>query len=224
MSKEITNTMLLAGMFLFLFGLAEMLYHSLKIKAEVTRKIVHIGTGLLTMLFPVMLRNHWFVLLLCASFAIILLLSLQFNLLPSINAINRISYGSLLYPVAVYGCYRAYNYFHNNLIFFYLPVLTMAICDPAAAFFGKRWPFGTFRVNHDTKTIMGSSAFFLSSVGLTLILFYFFSPGNFVIRSTLPIALLVAAATTAAEALSTKGWDNVTIPVSAVLILTLIHD
>ncbi len=224
MSKEIINTILLAGLFLFLFGLAELLYHLFKMKADITRRIVHIGTGLLTMLFPLMLRNHWFVLLLCASFALILLLSLRFNLLHSINAIDRISYGTLLYPVAVYGCYLAYNYFHNNVLFFYLPVLTMAICDPLAAFFGKRWPWGKFYIKRDTKTVLGSSAFFLSSIVLTIVLFYFFSPANFHINSVLSIAILVAAAATATEALSTKGLDNITIPASVVLILTLVHD
>lgn len=223
MSKEIINTILLAGSFLFLFGIAEMLYHKLKIKADDTRKIVHIGTGLLTMLFPLMLNNHWFVLLLCASFALILLLSLKFNLLPSINAIDRISYGSLWYPLAVYGCYLAYNYFHNNLLFFYLPVLTMAICDPVAAFFGKRWSYGKFYISNYPKTVTGCAAFFLCSLVLTILLFYFFSSGNFRIN-VLPIALLIAAATTVTEALSTKGLDNITIPVCVVLILTLVHD
>jgi len=224
MSKEIINTILLAGLFLFLFGIAELLYHLFKIKTDITRKIVHIGTGFLTMLFPLMLRSHWYVLLLCASFALILLLSLQFNLLPSINAIDRISYGTLLYPVAVYGCYLAYNYFHNKVLFFYLPVLTMAICDPLAAFFGKRWPYGRFDINHDTKTVMGSAAFFFSSIALTIMSFYFFSSGNFYLDRVLTIAILVAAAATATEALSTKGLDNITIPASVVLILTLVHD
>ncbi len=224
MNKEIINAILLAGLFLFLFAIAEILYHKLKMKADDTRKIVHIGTGLLTMLFPLMLSNHWFVLLLCGSFALILLISLKFNLLPSINAIDRVSYGSLWYPVAVYCCYLAYNYFHNNLIFFYLPVLTMAICDPVAALLGKRWPYGKFYIKHDTKTVMGSSAFFCVSTILTILLFYFFSSGNFRINSVLLIALLVATATTVTEALSTKGLDNITIPVCVVLILTLMHD
>jgi dolichol kinase len=223
MSKEIINTLLLAGSFLFLFCIAEILYHKLKMKADNTRKIVHIGTGLLTILFPLMLRNQWFVLLLCGSFALLLLLSLQFNLLPSINAIDRITYGSLLYPVAVYCCYLAYNYFHNNLLFFYLPVLTMAICDPMAAFAGKRWSYGKFYVRHDRKTITGSSAFFLSSIVLTVLLFYFFSYDNFQIN-VLPIALLIASAATLTEALSTKGLDNITIPACVVLILTLVYD
>jgi phytol kinase len=222
MKKEIVNTILLAGMFTFLFVIAEVLYYKCKVKAGVTRQIVHIGTGLLCILFPFMLHDHWFVLLLCGSFAICLFLSLQFNFLHSINAIDRISYGSLLYPLAVYGCYLAYNYFHSPLSF-YLPVLTLGICDPIAAIFGKQWPYGKFHISHDTKTVTGSVAFFLSSLVLALILLHIFSPVHVPTDSLLPISLLIAASATVTEACSIKGLDNITIPLCVLLIVTLVH-
>ncbi|MBI3234471.1 MAG: phosphatidate cytidylyltransferase, partial [Bacteroidetes bacterium] len=59
MNKDIINTLILSGMFLTLFGLAEVLYHFFKVKAELTRKLVHFGTGLLTFLFPLILSSHW---------------------------------------------------------------------------------------------------------------------------------------------------------------------
>jgi phytol kinase len=223
MKKEIFNTILLAGMFIFLFGIAETLYYRYKIRAGVTRQIVHIGTGLLCMLFPIMLHDHWLVLLLCGSFAICLFLSLQFHFLRSINAIDRISYGTLLYPLSVYGCYLAYNYFHNPL-FFYLPVLTLGICDPIAAIFGKQWPYGEFHIGHDTKTVTGSLAFFLSSFVLTVIVSGFFSPVHSSINSLLPVSILIAILATLTEAFSIKGLDNITIPLCVVLVLTLMHD
>jgi phytol kinase len=223
MKREILNTILLAGMFISLFGIAEILYYKCKMKAGVTRQIVHIGTGLLCILFPVMLHDHWFVLVLCGSFAICLFLSLQLNFLRSINAIDRISYGSLLYPLAVYGCYIAYDYF-DDLLFFYLPVLTLGISDPLAAIFGKQWPYGKFHINHDTKTVTGSSAFFLSSLVLAITLFYFFSPGHNSISRLLSISLLIAVSATFSEAVSIKGLDNITVPLCVVLILTLVHD
>jgi dolichol kinase len=219
MNKEIINTGILAALFLLLFLIAEFLYHKLKVKAHLTRNIVHFGTGMLTLLFPVMLANHWLVLFLCAGFAIILIISVKFNSLKSINSIDRISYGSILYPIAVYGCYLVYDYFGKELLFFYLPVLTLAICDPIAALFGKRWPYGNFRIGNDTKTVMGSLAFFISSVAVTLILFYFLSTKN--LNDVLPVTLLIAATSSVTEVLSVKGIDNITIPASVVLILTL---
>ncbi|HZF99594.1 MAG TPA: hypothetical protein VEY71_01255, partial [Chitinophagales bacterium] len=110
--KQLLNTTGLAACFLALFGVAEFLYRRLHWRVEVTRKIVHIGTGLLTLLFPLLLHHHGLVLLLCGTFAVILLLSQRLKLLPSINAIDRDSFGSISYPIAVYGCYLVYAWFN----------------------------------------------------------------------------------------------------------------
>jgi len=220
LKQDITNMVLLAGMFLSLFGFAEILYHLAKVKAELTRKLVHIGTGLLTFLFPVMLGNHWFVLTLCASFALILIVSLKYKLLPSINAIDRDSVGSLAYPVAVYGCYLAYDYFHQNYIYFYLPILILAICDPLAALVGKRWPIGKYKVGMDNKTRMGSGAFFLSALILTLLFFFF----QRVEKSTSELifhSFFIAFVAAAVEAYSKRGYDNLTIPASVLLCIIM---
>ncbi len=221
MSKEIYHTAILAALFLLLFITAEFLYHKLKIQADFTRKIVHFCTGIITMLFPVMLNNHWLVLLLCAGFALLLIISIKFSLLKSIHAISRFSYGSILYPVAVYFCYLAYDYFDKNLLFFYLPVLTLAVCDPVAALVGKRWCYGSFRIAKDNKTIMGSLAFFISSIVVTSILLYLLSTKTF--NNFLPLIFIIAAASTVVEAVSVKGIDNITIPASVVLILILLR-
>ena len=212
--------LVLSGLFLSLFGLAELLYHFFKVKVELTRKLVHVGTGLLTFLFPVMLGNHWFVLILCASFAVLLVMSLKFKWLPSINAIDRDSVGSLAYPAAVYGCYLAYDYFGQNYIFFYLPILILAICDPLAALFGKRWPIGKYKVGMDNKTLMGSTTFLVSAIILTLLFFFF----PRVEKTTLQLVLhsvFIAFISATAEAFSKRGYDNLTIPAAVLACLVL---
>jgi dolichol kinase len=201
--QDFINTTLLACAFLALFGVAEWLYHVGKVKVELTRKLVHLGTGVLTLLFPILLKNHWLVLLLCASFALILIISLRFKLLPSINAIDRVSYGSLLYPLAVYTCYLAYFFKEQQLLLFYLPVLTLAICDPLAALFGKRFPYGKYKIGVAHKTIVGSSAFLCSSLVLNICLCG---------QASLFFIVFIAFLATLIEALSSKGIDNLTIP------------
>ncbi|MBX9450243.1 MAG: hypothetical protein KL787_11230 [Taibaiella sp.] len=101
MNPDIKNAFILAACFLGLFVIAEVIYRLFHVKAEYTRKLVHTGTGLLALLFPVLLSSHWAVLILCAAFALILTISLQYKFLPSINAIERRSVGSLAYPAAV---------------------------------------------------------------------------------------------------------------------------
>jgi phytol kinase len=228
MNKDYLNLALLAAGFLTLFGTAEFIYHYFKVNGETTRKIVHLGTGFITLLFPVLLNNHWLVLLLCSSFLLILLLSLKFNLLQSINDINRKSHGSILYPVAVYMAYLAYDYSKINMpqagyTFFYLPVLTLAICDPIAAVVGKKWPAGRYRIVKDYKTVSGSLAFLCTSFLLSLFLFTIGTTPLF-FQNTIIASLTLAITTTVAEAFSFDGSDNLSIPAVAIATLFLIHN
>lgn len=210
MSYDLINTIILSASFLLLFGLAELFFHKLSVKVELTRKLVHFGTGLLTLLFPILLSNHWYVLFLCTSFLIILILSLKFNLLKSINQIDRQSFGSILYPISVYILFIFYDY-QNELIYFYLPVLVLAICDPIAALVGKTWPIGKYKLFKETKTIMGSSAFLFSAIIINMLLFYYF--GFIISGQLILLTCIISLIATMVEAISQKGFDNLFIPV-----------
>ena len=209
------NVIILAAGFLILFACAELMHHQFKLKAEITRKFVHLFTGFITLLFPIMLQNHWVVLFLCTSFAVLLVLSKKFHFLPSINKINRSSMGSVLYPVVVYGCYFAGDYFESTL-YFYTPILILAVADPVAAICGKKWPFGKYAVFGNSKTLVGSGAFFTAAFFTTWMLFW--------IQAAIPhekisIVFLLAFFTTLAEGVSHKGFDNLTVPAVALLLL-----
>lgn len=233
MDINLRNTLILAGCYLALFALGELLYHVFKVKVEITRKLVHIGTGLLALLFPILLDNHWLVLLLCASFLLILLVSLRYNLLQSINAIDRKSVGSLAYPVAVYGCYLMFIYQDSQYIYYYLPILILAISDPMAALAGKKWPRGKYAIAGANKTCLGSLVFFLSAVLVILCCWLFLHSGNLAAAEDAGIAPLhywgrfaasiafVAMIATVAEAVSRDGYDNITIPLSVLIALSL---
>lgn len=210
-----TNTLLLASGFLLLFASSELMYHKFKVKPEITRKYVHFLTGFITLLFPFMLNNHWFVLLLCSLFAGLLVLSKVFRFLPSINKISRESVGSFLYPALVYFCYFISDLFGSK-IYFYIPILILAVADPFAAFFGKKWPLGQYTVFGHSKTLVGSTAFFLCSLATVIITFWF---NEFIVFKKIPIAFVLALSTTLIEAVSHKGYDNLTIPGTALLIL-----
>ncbi len=209
----------LSACFLGLFGLSEFIHRTTSSKVENTRKLVHFGTGVLTLMFPVFLTSSWSVLILCASFAVILLFSLKYKFLPSINAIDRESHGSILYPVAVYSCFLLYQYQDIDLMFFYAPILILAISDPMAALFGKRWPRGKFTIGKDTKTIMGCSAFLISAFLVLVGLSILFS--NELSFDSCYQLLLVSLGATFVEAMSGRGVDNLTIPLSVVLLLSL---
>lgn len=216
MSASLYYTMLLAISYLLLFGSAEWLYHRKKVEAEFTRKYVHVATGLIGLLFPILLDSHWLVLFLCASFLLILLASLKFNLLPSINGVKRTTRGSILYPVIVYGCYIAFEYF-NNLSFYYIPILILAISDPMAALIGRKWPIKTYRTFGQQKSVGGSSAFFVSALVISFLLMQIDT--NQDIQGQLLASLVISLSSTLMEAISHKGYDNLSIPASVLSVL-----
>lgn len=216
------DVLTLAVLFLLLFAAAELLYRFGKVRAEITRKLVHIGTGLLTVLFPLKLDSILQAAVLCGSFFVVLLLATRYRLLPSIHAISRKSSGSLLYPVSVLGVFTFYNLIDcNDESLFYIPILILAVCDPLAALVGKLW--AKRRSLPAGKTTAGSLAFFAGALAVIVLVLSFpvmscHSGGNPFCDSNyrVPLALLMALATTFAERVSGAGWDNLTIPAAAV--------
>jgi len=216
MKNDFINMLILAISFLLLFTIAEIIYYLFKVNVEYTRKIVHIGTGCLSMLFPVLIQNHWLILCLCISFAIILLLSLKYNLLKSINSIDRKSVGSLAYPFAVYICFLAQTFLDERIIFYYLPLCILAICDPMAALLGKKWPIGPYIIFGAKKSLLGSIAFFICALILIFLIWNHLHEPALNIDQFIRI-FIIAVIGTIAEALSRDGYDNVTIPLSTIL-------
>ena len=226
---DFRNLFILASAFLMLFIISEFIYRRFSIKTEYTRKFVHIGTGLLSMFFPILLSSHWEVLILCSSFAVILLLSFKLKFLQSVNAIERKSFGSLCYPAAVYFSFLTYSIVKSRgvstlhpLLFYYLPILIMAFCDPVAALVGKKYPIRTYKVGTGMKSIGGSSSFLAVAIILTLVLMFSFQ-SEFSFWLLLITALLTSVCTMLVEAISPHGFDNFTIPATAILSLLLVN-
>lgn len=228
--SDLTNLLLLAGAFGLLFALAELLHRRFGVHAETTRKLVHVGTGALTLLFPVYMQHTSSVALLCGTFLAILIISLRSGMLPSINAIRRKSWGSLLYPVIVFIVFLFYErhtrqpglLFHPYF-YFYAPVLVMAICDPLAALAGhafrRRYP-QTF----PGKTMAGSFTFFFSAALVMAGLAALFARIALPYQGYIILAIMAAFLSALAERFSDKGWDNFTIPLSVILVIYLIEN
>ncbi|MGZ5302506.1 MAG: phosphatidate cytidylyltransferase, partial [Bacteroidia bacterium] len=213
---DLINTILFSAGFILLFASAEVLYYFFKVRAEFTRKYVHVASGLITLLFPLYLDNHWYVLLLCSSFAILLLGSMRLGLLKAINAVERKTWGSVAFPAAVYGCYLAFAW-SGKVIFFYQPILIMAFADPVAALVGKKWPKGLYKIGAERKSLSGSSAFFIIAfiISFALLKYDDYLDLTHIIFASFASALLTAFT----EGISRKGMDNITIPVAALIVL-----
>jgi len=226
--SEMLWFLILGSIFLLLFAIGEYLFRRRKWDAEHTRKLVHVGSGLLALTFPLVFENHWWVLGLCGSFYLILISSKKFGFLESINGVDRITYGSDLFPVAVYVLFLWYQrnvgsatpeigLSYKLLYLYYHPLLTLAICDPVAALVGRRFQWIPLTVFGHTKTIAGSLAFCITSITICIGLYYVF--GEYYWKEFGILYLLVTGVVTAvAEFISTKGIDNfVIVAVAAIL-------
>lgn len=217
MNQDILNIIYFSTAFLGLFIITDVIHLKLKVKADVTRKITHVLSGLITLLFPAYFSSHWYVLIICVLFFILLIASKKLSLFPSINKVERNTWGSFLFPVVIYYCFVFYEW-QNEPLFLYIPMTIMAVSDTLAEIIGVNLAWLPYKIGQSKKTIAGSLSFavsaFLISAG---ILFY----SGFDINFSIVIGITLALSTALIEALSTKGFDNLTVPVVATWILFL---
>ena len=216
MNSNLLNTICLSLLFCVIFTIAEFFYHKRNIKVELTRKFVHASTGLITLSFPFLFTSHWSVLFLAGSFFLILMISMRFNMLPSINAVSRKTWGCVLFPLIIYACFVLYQ-ISGSVMLFYLPILILAICDPVAAMIGIRWPIGEYKTFGKAKTLSGSFGFFLSSMLISIPMLTFSS--TLASPLIMLVSISVSSVSAFVEAISHKGYDNATIPASVIAVL-----
>ncbi len=205
--------MIFSGIFLSLFTIAELVYHFLKVNVGYTRKFVHICTGIIALYFPIYIKQPLDLILLCTCFAVILALSKKLKLLPSINAIDRASRGSIMYPIVVIICFVA-QFYWKEYSYFLIPILVLALADPMAEFTGKKLKYKPYSIFGNSKTISGSAGFFVVAVLTSIISLYLLkdlSSGTILLCS-----IVIAMLSTIGEAVSLRGYDNLIIPLCVI--------
>lgn len=221
------NILLLS--FVYLIGIVillafnELNYRRLKVKGEVTRKFAHFTSTLAVVPFPYIFTSHWYVFVLASLFFVALFITQLSKQLNSIHDIERKSIGSYLLPLSIYLTFLA-SYLLDNKFIYILPMLILAICDPMAAILGiniKKYN-GRIKVfGHKlNKTWLGSGAFLITSFIISVIALYFYQE-IFSVK-TFWLALAIAVTSTMFELISWRGSDNLTIPLSIVVVLVVL--
>ena len=206
----------------FLLVATELIYRRLGLKGEITRKFAHFTATLSTITFPYLFDDHWYVLALSSFFFVVLFVSRHGTNLKSIHDISRKSIGSYLLPVSIYVTFLI-SLLIGNKFMFILPMLILAVSDPLAGILGinlKNYNHKIKLFGYTTnKTWLGSGSFLFSSLMISIIALYF-NRMVFDIK-TFWLALSIAVLSTLAEMLSGWGADNLTIPMSVLLLLVL---
>lgn len=210
---------LVAGWLGLILGVAEGLNRIFSVNAEVSRKIVHIGTGNVILLAWWLNIPAWVGIAASVISGIIALISYQTPILPSINSVGRKSLGTFFYAISI-GVLIGYFWTIKQPQYAALGILIMAWGDGLAAVIGQRWGQHKYQVFGNSKSWEGSlTMLFVSFVVCALILLA--TQGNN--QTTWIVCIAVAVVATGLETFSKYGIDNLTVPLSSAFLAFVLN-
>ena len=174
---------------------------------ELSRKIVHIGTGAVVPL------AWWFAIpaAIALPFAAIVTLATainqQWRLIPAVEDVDRDSYGTTAYGVSITTLLLLFWEQQPEAVC--AGVLVMACGDGLAGLVGRSVASPRWSVLGQTKSLVGTTTMLAVSFGVLLALAA--TTGPVVHGST---ALLLAAVATGLEQISPAGIDNLSVPLT----------
>ena len=174
---------------------------------ELSRKIVHIGTGAVVPL------AWWFAIpaAIALPFAAIVTLATainqQWRLIPAVEDVDRDSYGTTAYGVSITTLLLLFWEQQPEAVC--AGVLVMACGDGLAGLVGRSVASPRWSVLGQTKSLVGTTTMLAVSFGVLLALAA--TTGQVVHGST---ALLLAAVATGLEQISPAGIDNLSVPLT----------
>lgn len=190
--------------------LAEFLSRLLTDDPELTRKVVHIGSGNVILLAWWIDISRTVIISAAVIAAAIAIVSYIIPILPSIESVGRKSFGTLFYALSM-GILAA-CFWEADPQYAVIGILVMAWGDGMAAIIGQRFGKHKYRVGQIVKSWEGS----LAMAGATLIVtttILLATEGNS--WQIWTISLLVALVATILEAFSRLGVDNLSVPLAS---------
>jgi phytol kinase len=213
-AEDLRGVAIITGAFLAVLLLAEIWSRFLGGKPEATRKLVHLGGGLLGLFLPFLIRSTLVVFLLTLSLSTLFAVGGKTGLLKSIHGVKRSTRGSEYYPLAIFLVFLISA---DRPWLYVSAVLVLAVADAFAALIGSRYGVIRYEVEDEFKSLEGSLVFLIIAflaVHLPALLMTDL-PRGVVVMSALLVALLV----TGFEAISLRGTDNIFVPIAVVFVL-----
>ncbi len=213
-TSDIAGAAIIAGVFAIVLVSAEIWIRVGNAKPEWTRKLVHVGGGLIGLALPFLIRSPLVVLMLTASLSAIFFFGGRFGLLRSLHGVDRKSKGSEYYPLAIFLVFLIAA---DQPWLYVSALLVLAVADAFAALIGSRYGLLRYEVEDEYKSVEGSLVFLVVAflaVHLPMLLMTDLPPAVTVLS-----ALLVAMLVTGFEAISLRGTDNLFIPIAVCFVL-----
>ena len=177
---------------------------------ELSRKIVHIGTGPVLPL-AWLLHVPASIAVPCAvGVTLIAFINHRWNLLPAVEDVGRNSYGTVAYGSAI--CLLLILFWANNPAAACAGALVMAFGDGLAGLIGRAVTSPSWTVLDQRKSLIGTATMALTSAAMLVFLVL-------ITQSPLAPLRLLAISTLAVvlEQMSVWGIDNLTVPLGVAL-------
>lgn len=190
---------------------------------EASRKFIHIMLGNWWFIAMYFFTNVWFAAFVPATFVIINYLSYKKDLIKVMERDEQDGLGTVYYAVALLIlAIVSFGIFKNPALGL-VPVLVMAYGDGFAAIVGKLIKSKKYKLSDSKKSFAGSLTMFVIST--LLIGGYLAITHSDIFWQTAHwplISVMMGFVMTAAEAISGKGTDNITVPLGTLALLILI--
>lgn len=186
---------------------------------EASRKYIHIMLSNWWIIAMVFFNNPIFACICPAIFVVVNFVSYKYNIIKTMerDGDEKDGLGTVYYAIAL--AVLAYLTFGplNNPIIGLCGVIVMGYGDGMAAVVGKSIRSKSFKIGTTTKTLAGS---------LTMLIITFIIISGFFVYTNVAgwffKSIIISLIITIIEAVSIKGTDNITVPLSTALLLMLI--
>ena len=190
--------------------------------AESARKLVHVGMGVICMTFPWLFADALPVQILAvlavSGMLIVRLSKLRANIGSALFSVSRLSFGELLFPIAVAWLFTLYLVNSDSVVFYVIPLLLLTFADTAGAIAGTRLGRKIYKTTSGSKSVEGSIAFFITAFLCIFLVLCFGSV--YPVNHILVIAITIGIFITSVEGASGMGIDNLVIPIGAYFLLS----
>lgn len=212
--------LLIAFTYIFaIIGAAEALRRWRGYGSDFTRKVIHVGVGMLSWFLHILFDNPWPFVAACIVFMVLNLLDWRYGFFASMESKDRANLGTVYFPLAA-AVVALIFWTEQPLMVAALMPLTWG--DGLAPVVGRTYGRHTYAVFGHTRSLQGSATFFvMGGIFTWLALWVLPGPPEITPLSALLPALAIVVATTLTEAVSIWGLDNLTVTAVAILILTL---
>ena len=147
-----------------MIGLAELLRRRRGYGSGFTRKVIHIGVGMMSWFLHLLFTTPWPFVAACGAFMVINLLDWRYDFFKAMKSSSRSNLGTVYFPLAAAVV---------ALVFWEQPPLMVAALMPLtwgdglAPVIGATWGKRVYRIHTSTRTLEGSLGFFVAGFVFT---------------------------------------------------------